>query len=228
MADDDQQANALLTQSFGLQWNGKPLLDWNKEDVAEWLKSIGFDDAAELFVLHEISGATLPLLTDQLLIEMGMNVIGRRVKLLSYIANAEIVSRQQHRSTLLWEGEQYRPGCFNGCFPFRFPFCCVPCAGIPDQYKVMHSKVHIKKVKKRCGYSCCGEEVLVNNIDVSTLRDIDTQRSTACIGDPRGFVFLVDENENMTALELRSSDCDKVAGVIQSAMEEATMDKSHT
>lgn len=118
-------------------------------------------------------------------------------------------------------------GCM-ACLPYGFPFCCELFTGMPDHYKVTHSKVQKTVVRKPFGCACFGIELVNDNTDVSTLRDVDSIAATDCCAVPPGVVLLTKEDGSVERLQVKSTDCEVLSGIITSCMEESTMDKSQT
>lgn len=203
---------------------GKMINKWSTDEVTNWLNSVGFQDCVEVFQFHSITGAVVPRLNPDLLREMGIQSVGRRIELQSQVMSIQTKARAQWRNEVLWAEPQYRPGCCNGVCPYGFPFCCTFCTGNPDIYKVTNSKLNILTSKKNvpfCG--CCGWQVVSVNKDLTTIKDADVTAMTACIGDPPGVVVInVDDGETVELI-MQSSQCQKVSAIITNAKEEAAI-----
>ena len=66
---------------------GVPVKEWNTEMVQMWLHEQGFDQYRTHFEEHEIDGETLQMLSEENLREMGVHIMGDRLKLLKAIAH---------------------------------------------------------------------------------------------------------------------------------------------
>lgn len=203
---------------------GKMINKWTVDEVANWLNSCGFNDCVQVFQAHSITGAVVPRLDPDLLREMGVQSVGRRIELQSQIVTVQAKARSQWRNEVLWAEEQYRAGPCNGSLPYGFPFCCECMTGLPDVYKVTNSKLNVQKQKKvvpLCG--CCGFHVVSENQDLSDVKDVDVSAMTALIGDPPGAVNVSTDSGKIIQLILKSSQCQKVTAIITNAKEEASI-----
>ena len=213
--------NSALGEPQGVN-GGKMINKWTTAEVSNWLNSCGFQDCVEVFQFHSITGSVVPRLNPDLLREMGIQSVGRRIELQSQVVTIQARARAQWRNEVLWAESMYRPGCFNGVMPYGFPFCCECCTGTADIYKVTNSKLNIltsRRLVPFCG--CFGWQVVSINKDLINVKDVDVTAMTACIGDPPGIVIInMDGGENVE-LVLQSSQCQKVNAVITNAKEEA-------
>ena len=64
----------------------KPVLDWNSDDVCNWLDSIKMSQYKETFRENDIQGLHLPDLTKSELKELGVKSLGHRMTLENSIA----------------------------------------------------------------------------------------------------------------------------------------------
>lgn len=203
---------------------GKMINKWTTEEVAHWLNSCGFQDCVEVFQFHSISGSVVPRLNPDLLREMGLQSVGRRIELQSYIVTIQAKARAQWRNEVLWAEPMYRPGYCNGAMPYGFPFCCECCTGVPDIYKVTNSKLNILANKKNVPFmGCFGWKVVSINKDLTNIKDVDVTAKTSCIGDPDGVVIVNMDDGELVELVLQSSQCQKVNAIITNAKEEANI-----
>jgi hypothetical protein len=201
---------------------GKMVNQWTAEEVANWLNSCGFQDCVQVFQAHSITGAVVPRLNPDLLREMGIQSVGRRIELQSQIVSVQAKARAQWRNEVLWAEEMYRAGPCNGVVPFGFPCCCECMTGQADVYKVTNSKINIQKHKKAVpGMGCCGFSIVSENSDLSDVKDVDVAAMTTLIGDPPGVVNININSGKIVQLTLKSSQCQKVNAIITNAKEEA-------
>lgn len=201
---------------------GKMINQWSTDEVINWLNSCGFQDCVPVFQQHLISGPVLPRMTPDLLREMGIQSIGRRIQLQSQIMSIQAKARAQWRNEVLWSETQYRPGDCNGVMPYGFPFCCTIFTGNPDIYKVTNSKLNIlrsQRVVPMCG--CFGWKAVSQNTSLTDIKDLSINARTSMSGDPLGFVTLNLEHGYPINLHLKSSQCQSVNAVITNAKEEA-------
>lgn len=224
LSDDHGIATATHVIGAGFSNGGKLVTKWSVEEVTTWLCDLGFTSAATAFRQHGIDGALLSKLSENLLKEMGMTIIGQRLLLLNEIVKIQAISRTQWRNTVIWTGEQYRPGpCYN-LLPYNFPWHCEPCITRPDIYKLTNSKVNVLTVQKKCQTPCtawCGFYMYSNNIDLTSLKKVDGQGMTAFVGEMLGLLMLVDNNGATTYLALPASQVQPTISLINNAKEEA-------
>jgi len=159
IADDDNAATNITAEANNLTINGKMVLKWDVVEVLQWLNMSGFGDFKPNFEHHCINGSVISRLNDNLLKEMGIDNVGRRLLLQNEIQKVQVVARQQWRSTILWASEEFRMGpCFN-MLPYGFPCCFAACVGKPSIYKLTNAKLNLTQNTKICNYpfmECCG------------------------------------------------------------------------
>ncbi len=224
LSDDHGIATATHVLGAGFNNGGKLVTKWSVEEVTAWLCDLGFTSAATAFRQHGIDGSMLSKLTENLLKEIGMTVIGQRLLLLNEIVKIQAISRTQWRNTVIWTGEQYRPGRCNNLLPYNFPCHCEPCIPRPDIYKLTNSKVNVLTVQKKCETPCtawCGFNMFSNNIELTSLKKVDGEGETAVVGDPLSFLKLVENNGTTTYLALPVSQVQSTISLINNAKEEA-------
>lgn len=202
---------------------GKLVTKWDIHEVCSWLRSAGFDDVVHCFEKHQISGPVLPKLTDAILKEIGVEIVGRRVLLMNEICKVQALARSEWRNSALWSATQYREGPCNNVLPYGWPFACESCTGLPDNYTLTNSKLNITRNEKNCNTPCtgfCGFTIHSDNIDLSDITDVDVQAMTSAWGDKAGFL-MVSSRTGYNRLVLKSSECQKAAMLITNAKEEA-------
>ncbi|XP_078275734.1 SH3 and multiple ankyrin repeat domains protein 3 isoform X4 [Rhinoraja longicauda] len=59
----------------------KPMVMWNKYDVADWLDSLNLSEHRESFLHNEIEGSHLPALTKEDYVELGVTRVGHRMNI---------------------------------------------------------------------------------------------------------------------------------------------------
>jgi hypothetical protein len=124
LADDDS-----LSHAGGFN-GGKMVNKWTTDEVGTWLNAVGFQDCVQVFQAHSITGAVVPRLNPDLLREMGIQSVGRRIELQAQIVTVQARARSQWRNEVLWAEVEYRAGACNGVVPYGFPFCCECATGI--------------------------------------------------------------------------------------------------
>jgi hypothetical protein len=101
-------------------------LEWTADDVADFLKKAKLGAYSEMVLKHKVSGRLLHLLTDTDLKEMGVFIVGDRLRIKSLIDTLGRKHRITKRTKVWWEGEERL--YFSGGEK-----CCSTCAGVcPD------------------------------------------------------------------------------------------------
>jgi len=226
--DDNMAAGHAVSHvaGSGLHAGGKLVTQWSVDEVCDWLSRTGYSDLVPHFRKHAVSGPVLPKLSDMLLKEMGIDIIGRRVLLLGEVVKIQAIARSEWRANVLWSGEQYREGPCNNLLPYGFPCTADSCVGMPNKYTLTNSKLNILRSEKNCNTPCtgfCGFSIDSDNIDVSDITDVDVRASTAAFGVPTGFVIVTDKLGKVYPLMLRSEECQKTCAIITNTKEEAVM-----
>ena len=137
------ESNETHRQTMAIQsaGGGKPIQDWDINQIGAWLNGIGMGGYMQCFVQHAIDGKALPQLSSEHLKEVGVVSVGHRLSLMSSIKKVQSVSRNEWRNHVIWEGPEYRPGPWGNSLPYGFPFCGESCTGRPAQYKLTNAKV---------------------------------------------------------------------------------------
>lgn len=199
---------------------------WSQGEVIQWLMTIGFQDCVPVFQAHQISGLALPKLTPNLLAEMGVASVGRRILLMNEITKVQAEERNHWRIQVVWEGEEYRAGPCNGVLPYNFPLCAGDCQGKPAHYRLTNSKFTVTRWKPNYdGKFCyleigiCGHTMKTNTVDLNNVKDVDSAGSTTLVGDPPGKVIL-QTTTGPEDIVLKSSECQKVTAILTNTKEE--------
>jgi hypothetical protein len=79
---------------------------WSAQDFASFLKKAGMADYGEVFLKHKISGRLAPLLKDMDLKEMGITIVGDRLRLKAIIQSLGRKKRYNTRTKIWWEGTE--------------------------------------------------------------------------------------------------------------------------
>lgn len=152
---------------------------WTSLELANYLNSKGGVDHkyTELFISNHITGAIAPNLTDENLKEMGIKIVGDRIRIQQVLQQLKTAQQQEEREQVLWTGkEMLFQSCFHGCFAT----CCGCCPQDPDLYTLRNNHLEIKKVKPfrlgplPCG-CCCDASYDIDNIDLSEINDTDVK-----------------------------------------------------
>jgi hypothetical protein len=79
---------------------------WSPERLSGFLKKAGLGDYGEMFINHKISGRLAPCLTDADLKEMGVSIVGDRLRLKAVAAALGQKARYETRTKTWWEGTE--------------------------------------------------------------------------------------------------------------------------
>ena len=82
--------------------------NWNARQVAHYVEESGLKSYASMIITHKITGKVVSLLTDEDLKEMGMTVVGDRLRFKQLILKLGRKSRYTGRNKPLWRGEEQR------------------------------------------------------------------------------------------------------------------------
>lgn len=113
---------AMARSAFSPTSSGIDPSGWSPQRVAEWIKSIGLGAHAPAFERHMLSGSQLAMLTDAHMIEMGIGLIGQRMKLKHHISSLQL----QADEPILWSMSSvrscaWRPPHFPSPSVFQYP-----------------------------------------------------------------------------------------------------------
>ena len=143
-----------------LQKQLEDLNDWNEDDVGKWLQQEGFVDYVEAFKKHNITGQVLPLLKKKDLKLLGMDKVGKRIKLMQRLSELQQAHQIAHRTKLLMRWSEYR-------------FCPRPCLDM--RYKLTPSAIEVNIDRNICGQT-------MHSIDVSQITDVQLHVPSCAAG----------------------------------------------
>mmetsp|Transcript_23283 Transcript_23283/g.65970 ORF Transcript_23283/g.65970 Transcript_23283/m.65970 type:complete len:232 (-) Transcript_23283:219-914(-) len=204
---------------------------WDSAQLVEYLAKAGVGEYGEMFMAHKITGRLAPLLTDNDLKEMGIAIVGDRLRVKAIIHNLGRKVRFDTRMKILWEGTErvYHSSAQETCFT-----CCGFFPIDPSTYKLTHNHLRIKKVTPaRCGpiELCCCKEYTINSIDLSKIDDVDVLGEPApccvrvfCCAAGRDLIELQTKTKPEDAkvvLALRQGDGERVSTIIMNQIEDA-------
>eukprot|EP00980_Cylindrotheca_fusiformis_P010869 scaffold2466_cov120-Cylindrotheca_fusiformis.AAC.5 len=207
--------------------------EWTPQDVAEYLKDSNLGAYSEAFLKHKISGRLLHLLTDSDLKDMGISIVGDRLRIKSLTGALGKKQRYDRRAKVWWEGTERL--YFSDC-----EGCCMTLGGCcpedPSTYKLTTNHLKIKTVEPSrigCVRLPCSHEWSVNNIDLSQVADVDVIGEPApcfqkvcCCAHGKGHIEITTESpgalddDNRIRLSLTKEQADKASGLILANVEE--------
>eukprot|EP00934_Nitzschia_sp_Nitz4_P003226 Nitzschia sp. Nitz4//scaffold193_size40683//17234//20681//NITZ4_007499-RA/size40683-processed-gene-0.12-mRNA-1//1//CDS//3329540279//3216//frame0 len=148
--------------------------EWDEEKLGNFFQQRGLGQYGPVLRQHKITGVLAPLLSDNDLKEMGIQIVGDRLMFRHHLKTLARTQRYNKRMEGLWEGEErlFFSGCDRACFTLG-GLCPVD----PSTYKLTTNHLKVKKVQPwRCGpfpLICCGATYMHNNIDLSKVDDVD-------------------------------------------------------
>ncbi|KAL7565967.1 hypothetical protein ACA910_008422 [Epithemia clementina (nom. ined.)] len=187
--------------------------NWNSVELANYLKQQGCgDNYAELFLQNKITGQEAPDLKDDTLKEMGITIVGDRLRITKALQQLRQSQAQAEREEVLWQGHEL-------LYVSWFQQCCQTCAGCCPQdaatYTLRSHHLEIKTVHPcRCGPlvccgSLCGATYEIDNIDLSEITDADVKgvppgccQAICCCGVTQEHVILTTGAEGEKVLKL--------------------------
>ena len=202
--------------------------NWDENELANFLRKAKLGDYSEMFITHKISGRLAPLLTDAQLKEMGVSIVGDRLRIKSLIQNMKWKIRYNTRSKILWEGTErlYFSDASKLCWT-----CCGIFPDDPSTYKLTTTHLKIKTVDPlRCGpiKLCCSYDYNINNVDLSKVDDVDVVGVPSpccirilCCAPGKEIVEVKSSAEGKLLIVLQKGQGDHVSTLIMNQIEEA-------
>lgn len=200
---------------------------WDPHQLAGYLKTVGLGDYYELVIQHKLTGKLAPLVTDQDLKDMGVNVVGDRIRFRQVIQSFSRKARMHERTKVIWEGEER---LYWGCFDQCIGTCCGCCPDDPSTFKLTRNHLKVKVVQPaRCGPMtlCCCYSYKTNNIDLTHVTDVDVHGSpppctqqVCCCAKSRDFIY-VTYDETSLAMILKGGEGEHVSALVLNQIEEA-------
>ena len=80
--------------------------EWNSKQLADYLTKAGLGEYSEMFIVHKITGRLAPLLSDLDLKEMGISIVGDRLRVKSLILTLGRSVRYNTRTRTIWEATE--------------------------------------------------------------------------------------------------------------------------
>lgn len=207
---------------------------WTPEQLANFFSKTGLGQYHEVFLRHRISGRLAPLLTNEQLKEMGIQIVGDRLRILAIAQAFSHKARYDKRTKSLWEGTEQL--YFTDCFKF----CCTAggcCPDDPSTYKLTSNHLRVKTVEpSRIGpvKLCCCYQYSIDNVDLSKVDDVDIMGEPApccqrvlCCAPGRDHVVITTSiasaNGGRMSLVIPQGQGERVATMLLHQIEEAQM-----
>ncbi|CAB9512075.1 expressed unknown protein [Seminavis robusta] len=147
--------------------------NWNSRKLADYVEQFGLKNYGSMIVTHKITGKVAPLLTDSDLKEMGMTVVGDRLRFKQLILQLGRKARYVSRDKPIWRGEEQR---YYSIVEKELSTCFGIFPDDPTTYKLLDSSIKIKRVEPtKVGpvrLFCC-YEYSMKNIDLARVKDVE-------------------------------------------------------
>mmetsp|Transcript_22485 Transcript_22485/g.25595 ORF Transcript_22485/g.25595 Transcript_22485/m.25595 type:complete len:236 (+) Transcript_22485:165-872(+) len=205
--------------------------NWDVERLGVFFRKRGLGNYNEVLRKHNITGKLAPLLNDDDLKEMGINIVGDRLMFKHHLQDLARRERYNHRIESLWEGKER---VFFSELEKSCATCCGFCPVDPSSYKLTTNHLRVKKVRPvRCGpivLCCFGPSYVSSNIDLSKVDDVDVVgvpapccQRTFCCASGKDLVEVESrfEKDGKTFLTVEEGHGDKICTLILNQVEES-------
>mmetsp|Transcript_3269 Transcript_3269/g.4050 ORF Transcript_3269/g.4050 Transcript_3269/m.4050 type:complete len:245 (-) Transcript_3269:46-780(-) len=221
--DKDMRASFALTE---IEFEQMRLMD--VKGTSTWLQKHGFRDFVEIFKEHQINGEILSMLDENHLKEIGVNVIGRRLKFLKVLGAVKSASRNYRRNKVIWQAAETRSVTI--CGAMYYASCCF--LQPPESYKLtgMTLKLRTTEYNYPC-LPCMGYKSVNHNVFLAEIIDVDSELTknapgcSMCFGEPDRIQVEVQEGDSLEPkyhmLTLPLGQGEKTAQLIRNHAEDA-------
>jgi hypothetical protein len=161
--------------------------EWDSKQLAAYLAKAGLGEYSEMFIGHKVTGRLAPLLSDLDLKEMGMSIIGDRLRMKSLILTLGRSVRYNTRTKTIWEAtERIYFSDAEQCF-----WTC--CGLFPDgTYKILWSVGKVLWSNRLIYVSSCVLVYPHRSIDIQTIdQSSQNQASHPCTMWPNQTMLLL-------------------------------------
>jgi len=206
----------------------EPHLHWSAPTVGEWLASLGLALYSQKFVEHEVTGDLLEVMDKEDLRDLGVTLVGHRLKLLRAVAALQQKSESESRSKMLWQADEvlHRDGPLGW---LSFYLSCKSCVKGTSKYKLTGRAMEILSREDRNLCSFSEPSTTTRSIELGNVVGVRYQHRSApcdcCCGCTADDVFIELNHEiglpPVAPLAVRSGSGEQVAHLIQGAMEAA-------
>ncbi|KAL7547977.1 hypothetical protein ACHAWF_011252 [Thalassiosira exigua] len=204
---------------------------WDSQRLGLFFRRKGLGAYEPVLAQHKITGRLAPLLTDDDLKDMGMDVVGDRLAFKLCLKELSRRERFHKRIQCLWSGTErlFHSECERAMFT-----CGGLCPVDPSTYRLTTNHLKVNRVQPiRCGpipLCCFGTNRTTNNIDLSKVDDVDVtgvpapcmQRVCCCAqGIDRVQIESRFEKGGKIVLTVNEGDGEGVANMIINQVEES-------
>ena len=150
---------------------------WGSDEVCRWLAEVGLSQYAPRFRDHKIMGRVLPSIEERHLREMGVDIVGDRVRLLAEARRLATHAVQANRFKVLWEGAA--PRFTKGPLDWCWQWCvCRPVWAEVNRYKLTANSLVV--TINQAGW-CCNmleRKRFERNVDLSNVAGVNLVTSS--------------------------------------------------
>eukprot|EP00551_Chaetoceros_affinis_P014409 CAMPEP_0203689166 /NCGR_PEP_ID=MMETSP0091-20130426/1555_1 /ASSEMBLY_ACC=CAM_ASM_001089 /TAXON_ID=426623 /ORGANISM="Chaetoceros affinis, Strain CCMP159" /LENGTH=227 /DNA_ID=CAMNT_0050558743 /DNA_START=60 /DNA_END=743 /DNA_ORIENTATION=- len=204
--------------------------NWTADEVADYFEKSGLGDYRETIIYHKITGKIAPQLNDGDLKDMGIEIVGDRCRFRQLIKTMSRKARHMQRNKIIWSGkEQLWFDCWEKCMGT----CCGIFPEDPSTYKLTNNHLRVRTVDPlRVGpiRLCCCHKYHVNNIDLTTVEDVDMNGIPApflqqclCFSSGKEILDVSITGEGSVSLILGEGEGETVSNLIMNQVEESQM-----
>jgi hypothetical protein len=139
--------------------------------TVDWVSKQGFPTIAEVLRQHEIDGPSLVGLTEDHLKEMGVIIVGTRIKFMKSLTAVKEADRARQRMAVVWEADEVQAvTCTGQCYySLQKSFCGVH----PARFKLTGTTLRIQTTVFHC--LSCRVNVENDTIKLVNVTDVDTK-----------------------------------------------------
>jgi len=215
----------LLSETLNLEENYDK---WTPAEFAKYLGLFGLGDYSETIINNKITGKLAPLLTDEDINDLGIDIVGDRLRMRSVIKGFSGRARRTQRTKVLWEGDEK---LFFGCYDGLMGTCCGLFPEDPSHYKLTMNHLSARVVTpNRIGpiKVCCGHSYYVDNIDLTNVTDVDVRGipapmclHTLCCANSKAVLEVSHGETSLLEITLDEDTAPEVSQMILNQVEEA-------
>jgi len=193
-----------VIEEYLLQLDPAEIAKWTTPEVcSQFLERIEFNYLKENFTVNNINGRVLLMLEERSLVEMGVNVVGDRLMILSYLKLLKKKKIEADKMATVWQGETPAPGlaysedCGQCCAKI---FC--PCCITRKMWRVTGQGIFYRVVPPCSMFTTVRQEY----IDFRFLKDMElrSRNNCACCCETHELILFAEQASGEDGPEMRS------------------------
>ncbi|XP_063689793.1 uncharacterized protein LOC134822593 isoform X2 [Bolinopsis microptera] len=216
-------------EEYLVQLAPSEIAKWTTDEVCtQFLERIEFAYLIENFKVNNITGRVLLMLEERNLVEMGVNVIGDRLMILSYLKLLKKKKIEADKMATLWQGETPAPGLAysEDCCQCMSKMCC-PCCITRKLWRITGQGIFYRIVPPCSMFT----EVRQEYIDFRFLKDMElrTRNTFACCCRTHELIMYAEQASDEDTPDSRSihpvlhPDAEKVETIVRTAWSNARL-----